>query len=269
MGGRVRCRVQRRRGTGNEAFAEEGVGKQVWAPLVADQTVREVPAALSPPDQRRGRGGRRVKKVDQCRRRCYRLEPMVKPAMPVRIVADDRERGGGVIDCLRREDVAVTVERLGVGDYLVEAGFVVERKTIHDFAVSVIDGRWFRQSAAMASGWRRSVVVLEGRISAGSELSISRDALQGALITATVFFGVPVLRSLDPEETSRLLVYLGRQANRFANGSLSRSGYRPKGKRARQSFILQGLPGVGPERADKLIDHFGSVARVAGASSEE
>jgi ERCC4-type nuclease len=74
---------------------------------------------------------------------------------------------------------------------------------------------------------------------------------------------------MDAEETSRLLVCLGRQASRFAHGALPRSGYRPKGKRARQSFILQGLPGVGPERAKRLLDHFGSIAQIVATPVAE
>jgi DNA excision repair protein ERCC-4 len=36
-----------------------------------------------------------------------------------------------------------------------------------------------------------------------------------------------------------------------------------------QLFILQGLPGVGPERAGRLLDTFGSVEAVISASSSE
>lgn len=188
----------------------------------------------------------------------------------VRIVADDRERAGGVIECLgQRDDVVLSVERLGVGDFLVEDGFVVERKTLRDFAVSVIDARWFRQCAAMVCGERRPMIILEGRMSDCADINIARDALQGALITATMFYRVAVIRSLDPAETSRVLVYLGRQAIRVAQGALPRAGYRPKGKRARQCFILQGLPGIGPERAHLLLDHFGTVAKIASASVTE
>jgi len=46
-------------------------------------------------------------------------------------------------------------------------------------------------------------------------------------------------------------------------------GYRPKGKRARQLFLLQGLPGVGPERAARLLDRFGSVQSVMTASADD
>ncbi len=188
----------------------------------------------------------------------------------VRIVADDRENAGGVIgELLGRGDVALEVRRLRIGDFLVEDNFAVERKALRDFAASVIDGRLFKQTAALAAGARRGVIVLEGTASTAGELGVPRPALQGALITVSVFYGLAVLRAGDAAETARLLIYLGRQAKRFTNGALPRPGYRPKGKRARQLFVLQGLPGVGPERAERLLAHFGSVENVAIASARE
>ncbi len=189
----------------------------------------------------------------------------------VRIVADDRENAGGVIAELRgrANEVTLEVRRLRLGDFLVEGNFAVERKTLRDFAASVIDARWFKQAGALAAGARRGVIVLEGPPRATGELGVSRDALQGALITVSVFYGLAVLRAGDAAETARLLVYLGRQARRFAHGALPRPGYRPKGKRARQLFVLQGLPGVGPGRAERLLARFGSVQNVAQASAEE
>lgn len=188
----------------------------------------------------------------------------------VRIVADDRENAGGVIGELRgRDEAALEVRRLAVGDFLVEENFAVERKTLRDFAASVIDARLFKQAAALAAGARRGVIVLEGPASTAGELGVPRPALQGALITVSVFYGLAVLRARDAAETARLLIYLGRQAKRLAHGALPRPGYRPKGKRARQLFVLQGLPGVGPERAERLLKQFGSVEAVTGASAGE
>jgi ERCC4-type nuclease len=196
---------------------------------------------------------------------------IVNPAnAPIRIVADDREEAGGVIAELRaRRDVALEVRRLPVGDYLVEERFAVERKTLADFACSVVDARLFKQAAALVQGARRAVLVLEGTAADLGAGGASRESLQGALITVSVFYGLAVLRARDAAETARLLVYLGRQAQRFASGSLPRPGYRPKGKRARQLFVLQGLPGIGPERAARLLERFGSVQAVAAASADD
>jgi len=195
---------------------------------------------------------------------------MNHPNTPIRIVADDREEAGGVIAELRaRVDVALEVRRLPVGDFLVEDRFAVERKTLADFSCSVVDARLFKQAAALVKGSRRAVLILEGTTADLGGGGVSRESLQGALITVSVFFGLVVLRARDAAETARLLVYLGRQAQQFARGSFPRPGYRPKGKRARQLFVLQGLPGVGPERAARLLERFGSVQAVTAASADE
>lgn len=188
---------------------------------------------------------------------------------PVRVVADDREERGGVIEALRGiGGVAVEVRRLPVGDFLVEERFAVERKTLADFAVSVIDGRLFKQATALARSGRRGILVLEGTGATTAGIGVSRESLQGALITVGVFYGTALLRSRDAEETARLLGFLGRQAQQFAHGSIKRPGSRPRGLRARQLFVLQGLPGLGPGRAARLLDTFGSLQAVATASEE-
>lgn len=193
---------------------------------------------------------------------------MEKPRL--HIIVDDRERANGkVLAALAaRDDVTVEIARLEVGDYRVERRVVVERKTATDFAASLIDGRLFRQVAALAVAPERAVLVLEGRDQEWRDTGVRREAIQGALITIGVFFGAAVLHSDAPEETAQLLVYLGRQAQRAAQGGLPRPGYRPKGKRARQLFLLQGLPGVGPARAARLLERFGSVEAIVTASAD-
>jgi ERCC4-type nuclease len=190
---------------------------------------------------------------------------------PLRIIVDDRERADGkVLAALAaRDDVTVEIARLEVGDYRVERRVVVERKTVVDFVASLIDGRLFQQAAALALTPERAVLALEGPDQEWRDTGVRREALQGALITIGVFYGVAILHSDAPEETARLLVYLGRQAQRTAQGGLPRPGYRPKGKRARQLFLLQGLPGVGPARAARLLERFGSVQAVMTASADD
>jgi len=101
------------------------------------------------------------------------------------------------------------------------------------------------------------------------KLGVNREAMQGALITVSLILGIPVLRSKDASETAKLIVYCARQVTSMARGGVYRHGYRPKDKRKKQLFILQGLPGVGPERACRLIDTLGSVEAVVSASSSE
>jgi ERCC4-type nuclease len=66
-----------------------------------------------------------------------------------------------------------------------------------------------------------------------------------------------------------LILYTARQVKSFARRAVQRHGSRPKGKRKKQFFILQGLPGIGSEKAARLLNEFGSEAAVITATSEE
>ena len=188
----------------------------------------------------------------------------------IEIIADDRERSRLIIDFLASMDnVTVNIKRRSLGDYLVNGKLIFERKTLKDFASSIIDGRLFTQAIRLAESEIRGIVILEGRGQDLSQINVSRESIQGALISVSVILGIPVLRSLNPYETARLMIYSAKQVDYLIKGAVQRKGRRPIGKRKRQLFILQGLPGVGAERAERLLDAFGSVEAVIHASSRK
>jgi ERCC4-type nuclease len=191
-------------------------------------------------------------------------------AQPVDIVADDRERVSEVIEFLQRiPGVAVQIERLASGDYLADRRILFERKTLQDFAVSIVDGRLFKQMLALTKSKFKAVLILEGSGKDAMTSGVRREALQGALITISLILGIPVMRSMAPEESARLIVYAARQLQSVEKSGCPRPGYRPKGKKGRQLYILQGLPGVGRERASRLLEKFGSVEAIMSASRED
>ena len=188
--------------------------------------------------------------------------------MVVRV--DDREARSGVVAALQQQDdVQVIVQRLDIGDYEVDGRLLVERKTLPDFALSIVDGRLFQQAHRLADAAWPAAMLLEGTATDLATCHMRREALQGALITLSLIFGLPVLRSLSPEESARLMVYAGRQIRATARGAFPRHGYRPKGKRKRQLYILQGLPGIGPARAERLLERFGNVESVLRADAAQ
>ena len=185
------------------------------------------------------------------------------------IVADHRESASGVIDALKLiPEVEVHVEPLPLGDYLANGVCLFERKTLHDFTESLIDGRLFSQAVRLGASPLHTAVILEGT---GRDLegsAMRREALLGAIVSLTLIFELPVLRSREPTETAHLLIYAAQQLRRDACDALPRRGRRPKRKRRIQLRLLQGLPGIGPERAAALLERFGSVQAVMTASPE-
>ena len=199
-----------------------------------------------------------------------KLNDRRKNSIPDHIIVDDRECKSKVIMSLsEKENVNISVRRLPVGDYQISNRVVVERKTIRDFGKSIVDGRLFKQMIRLASSTYQGVMILEGIAADTVDLRMTKSSMQGALITVSLILGIPVLRSKDPSETARLIVYVGRQLNSITRGGIQRHGYRPKGSRKRQLYILQGLPGIGPEKAGRLLDRFGSVEAAVTASSTE
>ncbi|MEI6421130.1 MAG: ERCC4 domain-containing protein [Lentisphaerota bacterium] len=188
----------------------------------------------------------------------------------IQIIADDREQRSGVIESLRSLiDVDLDIKRLSVGDYLVDKRFIFERKTLSDFSLSIVQGRLFNQAQNLAKYDCHPIMILEGTSKNIAEYGVSREAVQGAIITISIIFGIPILRARDSCETAKLMVMTAKQADRTVSGGVQRQGYRPKGKKARQLYILQGLPGIGRKRAELLIEKFGTVEAVVNAESEE
>ena len=187
-----------------------------------------------------------------------------------RIAADDRERNSGVPAALSRHpDVELSIRRLPLGDYQVDDTLIVERKTLADFALSVIDGRLFRQAASLnRKSGVRTCLILEGSSRRYPKPAIERPALQGALITVTLVFGVPVLRSATPEETADLILYAARQLHSQRTKLPRRWGYSVQGLAQQQRLLLQAIPEIGPVKADQLLNTFGSPAGVAAATEE-
>jgi DNA excision repair protein ERCC-4 len=189
---------------------------------------------------------------------------------PFRVQADDRESASPVVELLRQcPDFEVTVTRLKLGDYLVDGRFLFERKTLPDLVTAIISGRLFTQALRLAATSLRPAIILEGTAQDLDESGMSRESIQGALVTVTVFWGIPLLRTRTPAETVRTMLFAAQQRQAYAVGALPRPGYRPRGKRARQLFVLQGLPGIGPELARRLLVRFGGVGAVMNASAED
>jgi DNA excision repair protein ERCC-4 len=189
----------------------------------------------------------------------------------VLILVDDRERPSGVAGELEKlSGVAVRVEHLTVGDYDVDGAVLIERKTATDFAQSLIDGRLFSQAKRMSASPLRTACILEGSVADWLGLGVSRESVQGALVTLMLIFDIPVFRSSGPAESARLIFYIGSQLARLRDPEhpLPRQA-KAKRKNSRQLRVLQGLPGVGPDRAKALLERFKTVRACFSASAAE
>lgn len=182
-----------------------------------------------------------------------------------RLVVDHSERNAQLLGLLQDSGLfLVQMARLRTGDYLIDERVLIERKTHADFVASLVDGRLFPQVARLAHSSYRSLMLIEGH-TAPAEPSVHPHAVDGALVSIAAIWRLPVLHSHDADESCRLLRFLADQASQSSRMVLVRYGRKPKRLTTRRLFVLQGLPGIGPELARRLLLEFGSVERVVTA----
>lgn len=181
---------------------------------------------------------------------------------------DHSERNAAVLDLARGcVDFDVQMVHLPIGDYFIDSGVVVERKTYADFATSLVDGRLFPQAAALARSPHRPVILLEGPKPLRMP-DVHPHALKGAIVSLAVMWRLPVLHARDPEDALRILRFLAQQVGDSEQPILRRYDRKPKRVASRRLYVLQGLSGVGPALAQRLLSRFGSVERVVTADEE-
>ncbi len=191
----------------------------------------------------------------------------------IQIRIDFREQRSGITDELEKLSGAFTFEigALSTGDYWIGDQIIIERKTLPDFLESIKTGRIFQQAYRMTQSGKNGLIILEGDKSKVETSSISRRAVQGALIHLSVFLGIPVIRSLNIRETASLLVYICSQCQQQTvprqKPVIHRNpGIRITNKQRQKLFLLQNLKGIGTNKGLALLKSFSTIENILNAS---
>ena len=140
---------------------------------------------------------------------------------------DHRENADILIDSLSEKyGFEIELTTLKYGDYFIEPDITIERKTTKDFLISIIDGRLFKQAYRLAEFTRRPIILVEGRHYYGTGLDFSMESVKGVLITLAQTFHIPVLRSVDENDTAWYLNQMFEQRSRVGSNKGSLFGYK-------------------------------------------
>ena len=145
---------------------------------------------------------------------------------------------------------------------------MIERKEANDFVTSIMNGHLFSQAESLASHVDRPFIVLEGNL---DEIysAIDPESVAGAISTLLLFYGIAVAPSASTDTTVRLIGRMVRHATDGLGYEIPLRTNKPKTDGSTALFLVEGLPGVGPEMARKLLGHFGTPAKVFSATADE
>jgi Fanconi anemia group M protein len=185
----------------------------------------------------------------------------------MKVTVDYRERPSGIIDLMIQAGIKLKIEKMSYGDYIINDRITIERKTATDFLLSMIDGRLFKQVANLKKNTRHPLILIEGN-PFRTDLKVNRSAIQGALLNIQIIFYLPIVYSRSRKESVEMMQNMARQIEKNTDVMPLRNGYRPRKLASRQLYILQGLPGIGPQIAKRLLKRFGSVSKALMAPVE-
>ena len=184
------------------------------------------------------------------------------------IQVDCREKHAELSGLLRVAGFNVVIKHLPLCDYAIDHAISIERKTGRDLAISIIDGRLFKQAKKMKQSLSRCLFLIEGS-PYDTNIDISRDSIKGALLSLQAIWYIPVIYAADSRHACLLFTMLAKQYQRMHGLVELRHGYRPKKLISRKLHVIQGLPHIGPMLAKQLLDHFLSVQNIMNATENE
>lgn len=182
-----------------------------------------------------------------------------------RIIVDDREAGGDAIKELEKLGARLEVKRLLVGDFILGEQAAVERKTRADFESSIIDGRLFEQARDLTANYAKPLLVVVGE----RFERLGTSHLRGALLALAMNYRLPVIFVKDEAALARLMFHAAQREQGERRELRLQAEKRAFTEEERQRFIVESLPGVGPELAKRLLEKFGRVENVFTADEEE
>lgn len=168
---------------------------------------------------------------------------------------------------------SMTPERYGC-DFLIVKGKAktgVQRKKFpNDLIASLADGRLYEQVHLMGK-LDRAIILFEGygKWTSDGELmdfaQFTKHQMYSLIMSLAFEFGIEVLIVRDMNETQQFLVSLESWSGKEKHSSLrtrpgpSKDSWGRVGIKEYGMHLLQSFPGVGPELAGRIWDHFGGV----------
>jgi Fanconi anemia group M protein len=188
------------------------------------------------------------------------------------IFVDSREQASAVNkELFAYKDVKIIMKPLDTGDYILSKDVCVERKTVEDFLVSMLDGRLFPQLINLRQKYAKPLIILEGNKEELFTLrNIHRNSLIGALTSIALDYQVPIINAKDSKETAEYLHNIAKREQIAREKAVSiRIGRKGLTLSEQQRFIVEGLPLVGPLLAKSLLEKFGSIKAIVEADEKQ
>ncbi len=170
-----------------------------------------------------------------------------------------------IVEMLKSMGVELHKRRLSIADYVIthsSYSIAVERKNANDYVNSILDGRLFDQVYNLSKSYEVSFICIIGTPDFDR---LKKEAFLGSLLSiALKTKGRVVPVQFENEfDFCLALKLLNRQVE---NGKVTAFPMLRKFKVEDSIAMLTAIPGIGVEKARRLLNRFGSVYNIVNAS---
>jgi ERCC4-type nuclease len=156
------------------------------------------------------------------------------------------------------------VERLGIGDINYD-GVCIERKAVADYIASICDGRLFAQAEEMTKFPRRYMIIV-GELSSYSG-KVKPTQYLGALASIMTRYGIGIAFVQNNDEYLYLVLKILQKSS--DGKDLHRTYLKKEAEVPSLLACVSSLPGIGNERAEKIVAKFASARALCDVSSAD
>ena len=188
----------------------------------------------------------------------------------IKIFADYREKGSGVIKEMVENDVHVNLERLEHADYVLSSRCGAEIKTVSDFVDSIIDGRLLQQIKNMKNNFERPIIVIEGSEDIYAVRNVHHNSILGMMATIAVSYGIPIIQTKNFKETASLLLIIAKREQEETSKDFNlHADRKPSTLKEQQEYLVSSFPGINAALSKPLLKHFKTIKNLVNADLDE
>lgn len=191
--------------------------------------------------------------------------------MKVDLIVDNREK-----EVLKLLTVPFTQANLDVGDFIFNVddklAVAVERKSLTDFAASIVDGRYREQKKRLLSSGASKVLYLFEGTPSSYKGSVSLSTLYSAMINCVLRDDIGILHSESVEHSTELIHNIYKKLGEYKIGSGCTVSYqeamlhqrRNKNLDAKGCYIAQltQIPGISNKSAVAIASELPSMSEL-------
>jgi len=183
------------------------------------------------------------------------------------VTVSDRVAGSGLARELEGRGLLPEPADLEDADVIVSDRVAVAVRSVDTFIRGIGEGNLMPSMMRLKQQFQRPVLIVQGQPEGKGDAAVN-SAVFDVLSAMLSELQMPVLSTGGPAETATAIDSLRRQEDE-KGGKPGRAVQTTLDTSRRQLFLVQGLPNVSATLAQRLLTRFGSVERMADASTDE